>query len=103
MERVAVVAPGGRLDAVLRAVREAGTVQLERVPAVAALPEAEAVALHRGSVAGLVGWSPHAAVAPLQALLTPLGGAVVRLRPPRGAQPPTLVTTRGASATFQPL
>ncbi len=103
MERVAVVAPADRLDAVLRAVAQAGTVQLEGVPSDASLAGAEAEALHRRSVAGLVGWSPHAAVAPLHAQLAPLGGAVVRLRSPRWAQPPTLVTTQGASATFQPL
>jgi V/A-type H+/Na+-transporting ATPase subunit I len=103
MARVAVVAPAGRLDAVLGAVARTGSIQLEQVPPDASLAEAEAEALHRHAVAGLVGWSPRAAVAPLHAQLAALGGAVVRLPSPRGAQPPTMVSTRGASATFQPL
>jgi V/A-type H+/Na+-transporting ATPase subunit I len=103
MDRVAVVAPIERLPALLDAVARAGVTELERVAPGAPLADAQAAALRRDAVAAFVGWSPRAAVAPLHDRLAPLGGAVVRLRSPRGAQPPTLVAAEGATAAFQPL
>lgn len=103
MDRVALVAPTDRLTSVLTTVARSGVVQLELVPADAAVPDAAATAFRGGAVSGLVGWSPRGEIERLHQQLAPLGGAVVRLRTPRGAQPPTLVATRGAGATFQPL
>ena len=62
-----------------------------------------ASALRNGSVAALAGWSPTSTVDALRAVLTPLGGSVVLLKPPRGADPPTLVVDKGATGAFQPL
>ncbi len=103
MDRVAVVAPTDRLDAVLTVVAEAGVVQLERVPPDASLLAAEAEAIGQDAVCAFMGWSPHTAVDRLHARLAPLGGAVVALRAPRGMQPPTLVLAKGAGAAFQTL
>ncbi len=62
-----------------------------------------ASALRHGSVAALAGWSPTSAVGALRSLLAPLGGSVVTLAQPRGAEPPTLVLSKGATGAFQPL
>jgi len=43
------------------------------------------------------------AVSDLKQRVAPLGGAVVRLAAPRGAEPPTLVKQEGATRAFQPL
>jgi V/A-type H+/Na+-transporting ATPase subunit I len=72
----------------------AGEAELERVAA---------GGLQHGSVTALVGWSPVTAVAPLAERLGPLGGAVVRLPRPPGAQPPTQLRSAGATGAFQPL
>lgn len=72
----------------------AGESELERV---------RASACRRDSVSALLGWSPTEAVASLSDLLASLGGAVVRLPLPAGAEPPTLVEARGATGAFQPL
>jgi V/A-type H+-transporting ATPase subunit I len=72
----------------------AGEAELERVVAGSS---------HHGAVAALVGWSPKAAVDPLAGRLALLGGAVVRLSIPRGAEPPTLIEAKGATGAFQPL
>jgi len=69
----------------------------------AELESVSASASRRGSVAALVGWSPTSALGVLRSHLAPLGGAVVSLRPPRGAEPPTLVVDKGATGAFQPL
>jgi V/A-type H+/Na+-transporting ATPase subunit I len=60
-------------------------------------------ASRRGSVAALVGWSPTSALGVLRTDLAPLGGAVVSLTAPRGAEPPTQVVDKGATGAFQPL
>jgi len=72
----------------------AGEVELEGI---------SASALRNGSVAALAGWSPTSAIDALRAVLAPLGGSVVPLPPPRGADPPTLVVDKGATGAFQPL
>lgn len=110
MERVAVVAPSTRLDAVLRAVADAGVVEPEIVapPGGGTAPEASfesvaASAVTHGSVAAIVGWCPGVAEAALASQLAPLGGALVTLPPPPGAEPPTAMRVRGGAAAFQPL
>jgi V/A-type H+-transporting ATPase subunit I len=79
------------------------TGQLGELVGEAELEQVDASARRRDAVAALVGWSPAAAVIPLSRRLAPLGGAVVRLPVPRGAEPPTLVEARGATGAFQPL
>jgi len=103
MDRVAVVAPAARLAQVLRAVSDAGTVQLELVDADAALEEVAGAAIRHDTVAALVGWSPDADVTRLDDTVAPLGGAVVRLRSPRGSEPPTLLSTGESTTASQTL
>ncbi len=103
MDRVAVVAPVSRLRAVLGELGAAGVVQLELVEETAGPEEVEAVAVRREQVAAVVGWSPSSSVPSLAGRLGPLGGAVASLRPPRGVEPPTLVSAGGATGAFQPL
>ncbi|MGA2393501.1 MAG: V-type ATPase 116kDa subunit family protein [Candidatus Lustribacter sp.] len=107
MERVAIVAPVSRMTAVLGAVAAAGVVEPDILLSAsggtiagASLESVSASAVTHGSVAAVAGWSPAAAIDPLAAQLAPLGGGVVTLPVPPGAEPPTLV--RGGSA-FQPL
>lgn len=57
----------------------------------AALQVVRADAVERGDVVALTGWSVGTALPILRAHLTPVGGAVVRLTPPRGVDPPTLL------------
>ena len=106
MERVAVVAPVRHLREVLVAVADAGVVEPERLPGRTGdteFDEIEASAIRRGRVAAIAGWSPAIAIPPLAARLAELGGAVVRLPVPAGAEPPTLLIKAGAGAAFQPL
>jgi V/A-type H+/Na+-transporting ATPase subunit I len=103
MQRVAVVSRTVRLGHVLAALGDAGVVELERVGATAPMEEVEATAVRREEVSGFVGWSPVAAVDALAARLAPLGATVVRLRAPRWAQPPTLISAGGLTRDFQPL
>ena len=103
MDRVAVVAPTDRLAEVLGALSDAGAVQVERLDPQATIPDAQATAFVRGAVSAYVGWSPHVAVDGLRARLAASGGAVVRLAPPRGVDPPTLVSRTGPAHAFQPL
>ena len=72
----------------------AGEVDLRRVAA---------SAVHEGVAAAVAGWSPAGAVDALADRLRALGGAVVRLPVPRGAEPPTLLRGGGATGAFQPL
>ena len=107
MDRIAVVAPADDLRRVLTAVGEAGVVEPDVLPDVAAseaeLERVAGSAVTRGSVAAIAGWSPAAAIDALAEHLRPLGGAVVRLPFPRGAEPPTLLAGTGSSGAFQPL
>jgi V/A-type H+-transporting ATPase subunit I len=74
--------------------RLAGEAELERV---------RSSMVEEGAVTALVGWSPAGALDDLAARLATLGASVVRLRPPRGVQPPTSLPGRGATGAFQPL
>lgn len=103
MARVAVVSRTVRLGDVLAVLGDAGVVELERVRATAPTEEVEAAAVRREAVSGLVGWSPAAEVGALAERLAPLGATVVRLRAPRWAEPPTLVSGSGLTHDFQPL
>ncbi len=60
----------------------------------AALQGLAADAMERDGVVALTGWSVGTALPGLRAALTPIGGAVVRLKPPRGVDPPTLLVGR---------
>jgi V/A-type H+-transporting ATPase subunit I len=61
-------------------------------------------AVRRGGVSALAGWTPAAAVPDLAGRLAGVGGAVVRLPVPAGAEPPTLLRRRsGAALSFGPL
>ncbi|HUZ20257.1 MAG TPA: V-type ATPase 116kDa subunit family protein [Acidimicrobiales bacterium] len=84
----------GALERAGRLAELAGEAELEQVAA---------AAVRRGAVAALTGWSPASAVGGLADRLAALGGALVRLPPPRGASPPTLVESGGATGAFQPL
>jgi V/A-type H+-transporting ATPase subunit I len=72
----------------------AGEVQLQRV--VASM-------IRQGSTAALAGWAPSSELDQLAQVLAPEGAAVVRLMPPRGVQPPTMLHRSSASVAFQPL
>ncbi|HEY6749355.1 MAG TPA: V-type ATPase 116kDa subunit family protein [Mycobacteriales bacterium] len=67
------------------------------------LEQREAGAVRRGAVAALAGWAPRVSVPALAAQLAEVGGAVVPLPAPRGAEPPTLVRHAGAARSFEPL
>jgi len=114
MDRVAVVAPARALREVLAVVAAAGLVEpdLGVLESAGRAPEAlEAVgidlvgsaAIQHGQVSALAGWAPAAEVSELASRLRPLGATIVRLRPPAGVQPPTLVPATGTSGAFQPL
>jgi V/A-type H+-transporting ATPase subunit I len=107
MERVAVVATADDLRRVLTAVGEAGVVEPDVLPDVAVgdadLERVAGSAIARGDVAAIAGWCPAAAIDALAAHVDPLGGAVVRLPFPRGAEAPTLMGGKGSSGAFQPL
>jgi V/A-type H+-transporting ATPase subunit I len=80
--------------------------QTDRIGELAGEAELERVAgsaVTRGAVSAFAGWSPSAAVDVLAERLRPYGGTVVRLAFPRGAEPPTLVGSKGTASTFQPL
>jgi V/A-type H+-transporting ATPase subunit I len=107
MDRIAVVAPTDDLQRVLAAVGAAGVVEPDILPDAAAgageLDRIAGSAIVRGSVSAIAGWSPGAAIDALAEHVRPLGGSVVRLPFPRGAEPPTLLSTGGRSNAFQPL
>ena len=79
------------------------TGRVDLIAGEAQLEERTSEAVRHGGVAGLVGWTPQEAIAPLAGRLSPLGGAVVPLARPRGAQPPTLLRRRGMGSSFRPL
>jgi V/A-type H+-transporting ATPase subunit I len=110
MERVALVATEEDLRGMLAAVASAGTVDLDLTAAIGTrvgIPgedeyeRAVASAIPSPPLAGHVGWVPAPEIPALANRLAPVGGAVVPLRRPAGAQPPTLMaaprTTRGVA------
>ena len=60
-------------------------------------------AVRRHGGAALAGWTPADQVGSLRAVLTPIGCAVVVLRRPRGAEPPTLVAGSAGRQALNPL
>jgi V/A-type H+-transporting ATPase subunit I len=69
----------------------------------AALEERASQAVARGAAAATIGWAPLDAVPELTARLALIGAATVPLPAPRGQDPPSLLTQRGAAGTFAPL
>jgi V/A-type H+-transporting ATPase subunit I len=61
----------------------------------AEVEQAAVAAVVRDEVAAVAGWAPAAAVPALAERLAPVGGAVVRLAPPRGTDPPTQLLEGG--------
>ncbi len=95
MERVALVVPAQGLRPMLREVARRAVVELDLPQDPGTGPEelekTAAAAVVSGPVAGLVGWMPAREVPALAAALAPIGAAVVRVRRPAWAQPPTLL------------
>lgn len=84
------------------------TLELEgRVDLIAGEAELEAAlnaAVGREEVAAVAGWTPAASVGELTAHLSPAGGGVVPLAPPRGLDPPTLLRAEtGVRRSISPL
>jgi V/A-type H+/Na+-transporting ATPase subunit I len=101
-------APRGAIEPALAAVavdpaRLAAEGHLEELAGEAELERTAAAATRRGDVVALAGWAPARAVAGLAARLASLGGALVRLPVPRGAEPPSLIDDSGVTGAFQPL
>jgi len=110
MERVAVVAPTANLRAVLEVVADAGVVEPEvfdgeasDLVAPGGIDRVAHSSIGRGLVSAVVGWSPSADVPDLRRRLEACGGSVVVLPVPPGTDPPTLLSTGGASGAFQRL
>lgn len=81
---------------------EAGRVDL--LDGESQLEQRAAAAVSRGSVSGILGWTPAAELGELSARLAPHGGAVVPLSTPRGVDPPSLAHASGRLTTsFAPL
>jgi len=72
----------------------AGEVELDR---------RRASAVAHGDFLVFVGWAPQPALPELAATLHELGAALVELRPPKGRQPPTLLSPAPAAEPFRPL
>lgn len=72
----------------------AGEVELER---------RKASAVEHDEFALFVGWAPAPALEQLAAQLERLGASLVRLRAPRGVEPPTLLAPAPAADPFRPL
>jgi len=72
----------------------AGEVELDR---------RRASAVTHGNFLVFVGWAPEPALPELAAALHRLGAALVKLRPPWGRQPPTLLAPARAAEPFRPL
>jgi V/A-type H+-transporting ATPase subunit I len=73
-------------------------VELGRVDLVAGEAELQtrsADAVERDGVVALTGWAVATSLPVLRAALAPVGGAVARLAPPAGVDPPTLLPVRG--------
>ena len=85
----------------LAALERAGRADLLAGEAELAAYRGEAV--QHGDVAALVGWAPSATVAGLSGDLAEVGGAVVPLPRPAGAEPPTMLRREGAGRAFAPL
>ncbi|WP_327048760.1 hypothetical protein OG320_13260 [Microbispora sp. NBC_01189] len=102
MERVAIVAPSRVLTNVLRRVGDAGLVELS-TPADASLETVARTAVVRDEVAALAGWMPAPAMPELAGRLAALGGAVVAISRPRGAEAPSLLRAGGLRGSLSPV
>lgn len=104
MRRVALMAPATSTRAMLEHVGDAGVVELEPRE-VDDIREAELdhrveQVITRDSVSGIVGWTPEPALRKLAEDLAPTGAAVVPLDPPKGVQPPTLLSQNKRGRSF---
>lgn len=90
MDRIAIVAPESRFDAVLRLVADAGQVELDVAPDAPVREVAERAEVRDG-VAAIAGWAPSASVDRLAELVAAEGGSIVRLERPRGVEVPSLL------------
>lgn len=102
MERVAIAAPSGSLEEVLRLVGEAGVVELS-MPPDASLEAVSRTAVVRGEVAALAGWMPARVIPELSCRLASEGGAVVPLARPRDKEAPSLLRSEGLRGSLAPL
>ncbi|GIH96320.1 hypothetical protein Psi01_69500 [Planobispora siamensis] len=100
MERIAIAAPEESLREVLALVADAGCVELNGP---GDLDQYAAGAIVKDGVAALAGWAPAPAVAALAGRLAPVGGAVVPLARPRGAEVPSLLRSEGIRGSINPL
>lgn len=103
MVRVALVAPLDSLREVLVRTAAAGTVELDQLAEDAPVEECMVGAVKRNEVTALVGWTPDPARKELAGRLAEVGGALVPLPPPRGVEPPSLLSTRGLRRSLSPL
>lgn len=111
MQRVALVAPTGRVRAVLSSVGRSGQLELDAADEApgtdgngsAGMDDVLARMVRSGPLSATTGWCPAARVAGLARSLAPLGGSLVRLPTRPGSEPPTLILGRGTSGVFQPL
>ncbi|MEU7872108.1 V-type ATPase 116kDa subunit family protein [Dactylosporangium sp. NPDC049140] len=108
MQRVALVARDEDLPAVLDVVGAAGAVELEPLRTADRSPDTAAAmaagAAGRDGCAALPGWCPANTRVALAARIAPLGGALVPLPNPPGADPPTMLAPAGpARRAFAPL
>jgi V/A-type H+-transporting ATPase subunit I len=77
--------------------------RLDLIAGEAQLEQRSAQALTRGSVAALAGWMPADELPHLAQRVSAVGGAVVPMPRPAGAEPPTLLPQQGAGREFAPL
>jgi V/A-type H+-transporting ATPase subunit I len=121
MARVALVAPSGSLRDLLVAVGQAGTVEIDIAeppgPGSAEnsgenssensgesqLRQYAAAAAGEHGAGALAGWMPAGQIAPLRAALAGIGCAVVPLRWPAAADPPTLTGGSAGQQALTPL
>jgi V/A-type H+-transporting ATPase subunit I len=108
LQRVQALLPGEEVTPTLSS-EAPDLAELERIGDAAALAgevelsKVDASMIREGSVAALAGWAPSSAIGRLAQVLAPEGAAVVRLKAPRGVQPPTMLHGSSASLPFQPL
>jgi V/A-type H+/Na+-transporting ATPase subunit I len=77
--------------------------RLDLIAGEAQLEQRSAQAVTRGTVAGLAGWMAADDLPHLADRVSAVGGAVVAMPRPAGAEPPTLLPRRGAARDFAPL
>jgi V/A-type H+-transporting ATPase subunit I len=69
----------------------------------AELERRRGMAVEHGRIAAFVGWTPDAALPALAGRLAEVGASVVKLQPPSGEDPPTLLQPRRVTGSFRPL